>query len=299
MEESYNELKAGIKKLAVLQNRLFWETELHGTRHVLPLEGRDIAAVFYPGEPEDPVLFCCYGGGFIMGSAANDDACWAEVRRKLGVNLFSLNYRKAPEHPFPEPLYDVYDSIAFLEAHLADYGIRSQDFSVFGFSAGGNLAATVCLLDAQRGGKLKLRRQILNYPYLDLVTSPKAKGHPESERMIYTLFPEYYCAQHDPAESLISPVYASEEQLGRLPRAIVCLGERDPLHAEGARYVAKLRAAGTEVACIVAADMPHGYTEVAFQEPGPYLSARDIEQLRDGSIGRAKDESLAFIKAHF
>ncbi|MCR5136129.1 MAG: alpha/beta hydrolase [Oscillospiraceae bacterium] len=292
MDKRYNELKAGMKELAVLQNRLFWEVDLHGTRHVLPLEGRDLAVVFYPGKPEDPVVFGCYGGGFIMGSAANDDACWAELRETLGVNLFSINYRKAPEHPFPEPLYDVYDSIAFLEAHLGDFEIRSLDYSVLGFSAGGNLAAAVCLLDAKRGGKLDIRRQILNYPYLDLVTSPKAKGHPESERMIYTLFPEYYCASQNPADSLISPVYAVEEILKKLPRAIVCLGERDPLHAEGARYVAKLRAAGIEVACMVTEDMPHGYLEVAFQQPAPISHRRTPHSCWMGASERLKMRAL-------
>ena len=299
MNESYEELKAGMRELAVLQNRLFWESDLQGERHVLPLEGREIAVVFYPGQPEDPLLFCCYGGGFIMGSAANDDSCWAEVRETLGVNLFSINYHKAPEHPFPAPLYDVYDSIAYLEEHRGDFGVKSEDYSVFGFSAGGNLAAAVCLLDRQRGGLLKLRRQILNYPYLDLATSPKVKGHPEGERMIYTLFPEYYCGARNPADSLISPVYAVEKSLEKLPRAIVCLAESDPLHAEGARYVSKLRAAGVEVACMVAEDMPHGYTETAFQQPGPYLSPKATRQLLDGSIGKAKDASLAFIKEHF
>ena len=299
MNESCQELKAGMKELAVLQNRLFWESELHGTRHVLPLAGREIAVVFYPGAPTDPVLFCCYGGGFIMGSAANDDACWAQLSERLGVNLFSINYRKAPEHPFPEPLYDVYDSIEYLEVHLEDFGVSSYDYSVFGFSAGGNLAAAVCLLDAQRGGALKLKRQILCYPYLDLASSPKSKGHPESERMIYTLFPEWYCADHDPREALISPVYAVEKCLRDLPRAIVCLGGSDPLHAEGARYVSRLTAAGTEVACHVAADMPHGYIETAFQQPGPYLSEKATAQLLDGSIEKAKDESIAFMKEQF
>ncbi len=299
MDFTYEGLKQGMKELAVLQNSLFWESPLHGERHILPQEGRELAVVFYPGQPTDPVLFCCYGGGFIMGSAANDDACWTELQQKLGVNLFSINYRKAPEHPFPEPLLDVYDSIAYLEAHLPDFNIQSDDFSVFGFSAGGNLAAAVCLLDAQRGGQLKLKRQILNYPYLDLATSPKAKGHPDSERMIYTLFPEYYCGSQDPAEAMISPIYAVEESLKKLPRAIVCLAESDPLHAEGARYVSKLRAAGIEVACHTGIDMPHGYMEVAFQQPGPYLAPRATEQLLDGSIEIEKNKSIAFIKENF
>lgn len=299
MEYTFEGLKQGMRELAALQNRLFWDAPLKGERHVLPLEGRDIAVVFYQGQPTDPVLFCCYGGGFIMGSAANDDSCWAQLRDKLSVNLFSINYRKAPEHPFPEPLYDVYDSITYLETHLSDFGIQSQDFSVFGFSAGGNLAAAVCLLDAKRGAHLNLKRQILCYPYLDLVTSPRSKGHAESERMIYSLFPEWYCADHDPQEALISPVYAVEESLRQLPRVLMCIAESDPLHAEDARYAAKLRAAGVEVACQIAMDMPHGYIETAFQEPGPYLSEKATAQLLSGIIGREKDRSFDFIKKNF
>lgn len=299
MGSAYEELKAGMRELAVIQERQFWEDTIHGTRHILPLEGREIPVVIYGQEPDAPVLFCCYGGGFIMGSAVNDDACWDEVQRKLGVTLVSIAYRKAPEHPFPYALYDVYDSIAYMESHLAEFGIHSQDWSVYGFSAGGNLAAAVCLLDAQRGGRLGLKRQILNYPYLDLATSPKAKGHPEDERLIYTLFPEYYCGGQDPCNPLISPVYAEEGMLKNLPRAIVSLGESDPLHAEGARYICKLRAAGIQVDCITAADMPHGYVEIAFQQPGPYLAPKATEQLLNGQIEIEKNKTIDFVKEHF
>lgn len=299
MDSAYEELKASMKELAVLQNRQFWEAPIHGVRHTLPLEGREIPVVIYGHDPDAPVLFCCYGGGFIMGSAVNDDACWTELQQKLGVTLVSIAYRKAPDHPFPCALYDVYDSIAYMENHRAEFGINSEDFSVYGFSAGGNLAAAVCLLDARRGNKLRLRRQILNYPYIDLATTPKEKGHAESERMIYTLFPEYYCGGKDPTDPLISPMYAGEEMLKGLPRAIVSLGEGDPLHAEGARYVCKLRAAGIPVDCITAADMPHGYVEVAFQQPGPYLAPKATEQLLSGQIETEKNKTIDFIKEHF
>lgn len=298
MDPAYEELKAGMRELAVIQERQFWEQPIHGVRHVLPLEGREIPTVVYAGGPKAPVLFCCYGGGFIMGHAVNDDACWTELRERLGVTLISVAYRKAPEHPFPCALYDVYDSIAYVQAHAAAFGIEGDDWSVYGFSAGGNLAASVCLLDAQRGNRLRLRRQILNYPYIDLATSPKEKGHPESERMIYSLFPEYYCGERDPRDPLISPVYAGEELLAKTPRAIVSLGESDPLHAEGARYVCKLRAAGVHVDCITAADMPHGYVEVAYQQPGPYLAPRATEQLLSGEIEKEKNRTFDFIREH-
>ncbi len=299
MTSAYEELKAGMRELAVIQDLQLREQPIRGQRYVLPLDGREIMVICYPGQPEDPVMFCCYGGGFIMGSAVNDDTCWVELQEKMGVTVISIAYRKAPNHPFPDALYDVYDSIDYIQSHSEDFGIRTDDWSVFGFSAGGNLAATVCLLDAQRGGKLKLRRQILNYPYVDLATGPKDKGHPESERLIYTLFPEYYCGEKDPHNPLISPVYAAEESLKILPRAIVLLGERDPLLAEGVRYAAKLSAAGVPVDSLIAREMPHGFMEVPFQEPGFYLTQKDREQLADGSMAAEKDRAIEFIKMHF
>lgn len=299
MDYTYDELKAGMRELAVAQNKEFQTLKIHGERRVLSLEGREIAVILYPGKASSPVVFGCYGGGFIMGSAANNDACWAELREKLDVTLISINYRKAPDHPFPCALYDVYDCIAYVQTHPAEFGIASDDYSVCGFSAGGNLAAAVCLLDARRGNQLKLRRQILNYPYLDLASSPKVKGHPKSEWMMYSLFPEYYCADHNPSDTLISPIYAVEDQLCRLPRAIVCMAESDPLHAEGARYVAKLRAAGVPVDCQIAMDMPHGYLEMAFEQPGPYHTPKQLEQLKNGSIEKEKNKSFDFIKEHF
>lgn len=299
MTSAYEGLKAGMRELAVIQDQQLRDQPIRGQRHVLPLNGRDIMVICYPGKPEDPVLFCCYGGGFIMGSAVNDDACWVELQEKLGVTVVSIAYRKAPNHPFPNALYDVYDSIEYIQSHREDFGIHTDDWSVYGFSAGGNLAAAVCLLDTQRGGKLKLRRQILNYPYVDLATSPKDKGHPESERLIYTLFPEYYCGEQDPHDPLISPVYAPEENLKLLPRAIILLGERDPLLAEGVRYVTKLRAAGVQVNSLIAKEMPHGFVEVPFQEPSPYLSPKDVEQLLDGSMEAEKNRAIDYIRMHF
>ena len=299
MTSAYEELKAGMRELAQIQERQLREKPVHGTRYVLPLEGRQLTAVFYPGAPDSPVLVCCYGGGFIMGSAVEDDDCWTELQQKLEVTLISLTYRKAPDHPFPHAVYDVYDSIEYIRSHSNEFGITSDDWSVCGFSADANLAATVCILDAQRGGKLKLRRQILNYPYLDLAVTPKDKGHPEIERLIYNLFAEYYCGEQDPYDPLISPVYAPEEALAGLPEAIVLLAEEDVLLAEGVRYACKLRAAGVPVKSRIAKEMPHGYMEIAFQEPGPYLNPRATEQLLTGEIEKEKNLTIDYIKGCF
>ncbi len=299
MDESYEELKEGIHELGLEQDRSFWELPLQGERKILPLAGRDIPAVFYLASPDAPVVCGCYGGGFVMGSAANDDDCWAELSGKLGVNLISVGYRKAPEHPYPNALLDVYDSIAYLRSHADLFGMKSEDWSVLGFSAGGNLAAAVCLLDSNRGFALHLKRQILFYPYLDLSTSPAQKGHPKEERMLYTLFAEDYCGGEDPKEEFRSPLYAREECFKGLPRAIVALAESDPLCAEGARYCCRLRSAGVRVDCFTAPDMPHGYVETAFQQPGPYLAKKATEQLLSGQMEREKNRTFDFVRESF
>lgn len=299
MEVTYEELREGMKERAVVIDRESWKLPIHGVKHILPLEGREIPVVIYSGKPNGPVLFCCFGGGFITGNSVRDDALWNELGEKLGATMVSIEYRKSPEYQFPCALWDVYDSIAYVEAHHAELGIDSEDWSVFGCCAGANLATAVCMLDIRRGNKLGIRRQILNYPYLDLATKPAMKGHPEVESMVYRLFSESYCGNWDAFDPLVSPVYAGAELLAKLPRTIITLAESDPLHAEGARYASRLRAAGVQVDCTTAADMPHGYMEGAYQEPGPYLGPKATEQRLNGSFEREKNKAFEFIKEHF
>lgn len=284
MENAHEGLKKGLEALAEAQERQAAESPDADEIVSLPLEGRSINVALYRAEPGAPVVFAFHGGGFLIGNYVVDAPLWREMSKRMGVTVVSVAYRKTPAHTFPTALYDVYDSMAYVIAHADELGICMDDVSVYGYSAGANLAAAVCLLDAQRGGKLGIRRQFLNYPYLDLATSPANKGHTVSERPVYEIFRDLYCDERDATNPLVSPIYADEELLSRVPPAIIALAERDPLMAEGARYACKLRAVGVPVRLMVAPDMAHGYVELSFQPETPYMDEATRAQLHDGTM---------------
>ncbi|MBQ9005030.1 MAG: alpha/beta hydrolase [Atopobiaceae bacterium] len=297
MDAAYEKMKNNLKALAEQQERAAAESPDTDEIVGLPLSGRSVSVALYRADPQAPVVFACYGGGFVMGTYVLDAPLWREMGRRMGVTVVSIAYRLAPEHPFPSALHDVYDVIAYAGEHADELGICMNDVSVCGNSAGGNLAAAVCLFDAQRGGKLGIRRQFLNYPFLDLVTSPASKGHAISERAVYEVFRGEYCAASQAADPLVSPIYADEELLSLVPPAFIAVAERDPLMAEDSRYACRLRAAGVPVKFMMAFDMAHGYLEAAFQPETPYMDDTSREQLRDGTMRACALETIDFMAA--
>lgn len=299
MKQEYEGLKKGLQSLAAAQERAAAEAPDADDIATLQLEGRAINVAFYRAAPEAPVVFAFHGGGFLIGSFVADAPLFREMSSRMGVTIISVAYRKAPEHVFPTALYDCYDAMAYVIEHADELAICADDVSVYGYSAGGNLAAAVCLLDAQRGGQLGIRYQYLSYPYLDLATSPAAKGHAVGERPVYEIFRDLYCEGHDATDPLASPVYASEKLLAQMPPAIIALAERDPLMAEGARYACRLRAAGVPVKLMMASNMAHGYSELAFQAETPYMDELSRTQLRDGSMLASCLQTIDFMAAGF
>lgn len=295
----YAAYKEKMKQLCFQQEQENRSCQVSGKRYWLPLNGRKIEIICYKKRADAPLLFCAYGGGFALGACALDDTLWKTLHQELDVTVVSIGYRKAPEYPFPCALYDVYETILYIEEHSTEFDIQSQDYSVYGNSAGGNLAAAVCMMDQKLGGRLHIRRQILNYPYCDLATEPEEKGHTGEELWMYQMFVEYYCTEKEKNNPLVSLVKASAEDLKFMPRAIISLADNDPLHAEGARYVSKLRAAGIEVACHFAPEMGHGYSETFFQGVKEGISAEVRKQFEDGSLKRETFRTIEFIKENF
>ena len=140
---------------------------ISGTRYQLPLEGRTLDMAYYStGKEGDPLVIGLHGGGFLYGGSALDDELWTNVVKILDVNVASVDYRMSPEVMDYDCLYDVYDSIRYLKDHAEDFGFDKDHISVFGSSAGGNLAAAVCILAGQKK-EFTLDNQILMYPFLD------------------------------------------------------------------------------------------------------------------------------------
>lgn len=297
MDAAYERMKKNLKALAEQQQSAAAESPDADEIVSLPLEGRSVNVALFRAEPKAPVVFACYGGGFVMGTYVLDAPLWREMSRRMGVTVVSIAYRLAPEHPFPSALHDVYDAISYVGKHADELGICMDDVSVCGNSAGGNLAAAVCLLDAQRGGRLGIRRQFLNYPFLDLASSPASKGHVVPERAVYEVFRGEYCNVRKAADPLVSPVYADEELLSLVPPAFIAVAERDPLMAEDSRYACKLRSAGVPVKLMMAPDMGHGYLETAFQPESSYMDDLSRAQLRDGAMRALALQTIDFMSA--
>ena len=147
-----------------------WPDEVTTQDHRAP--GRDGAGVlvrtYRPARAPSPapVLYWVHGGGMVMGSVAqNDDMC-AAIADRLGIVVASVEYRLAPEHPYPAPLEDCYSGLAWLAGHGDELGIDLTRIAIGGASAGGGLAAGLALLARDRG-EIAVCFQLLTYPMLD------------------------------------------------------------------------------------------------------------------------------------
>ena len=272
-----------------------------GTRHTLPLEGRDIDMVYYPAAREKaPLLMCFHGGGFLFGGCALDDFVWNAMRNQLDVNIASIDYRKTPEHMFPAPIEDAYDSAIYLKAHAEEFGFDPEHISVCGNSAGANISAAVCLMAKEKGG-IRFDYQILNYPYVDAATDPADKPLGSLDDALMYVFNELYVKPEDTKNIYCSPAFATKEQLTGLPTAIIYTADNDSLKAEGLKFAEQLKEAGVTVYCGTAEGMPHGYFEYGFGTAmGQDFLADSIKaQIADGSIAKAAQKALDFIGEHY
>jgi acetyl esterase len=203
-----------------------------------------------------------HGGGFILMYAEADEVINLYLREKTGMKIISIDYPKAPEHPFPIPSEAIYETIRWYVAHAAEYGIDTQRIGIGGHSAGANLATVACMMAKERGD-LSFCFQLLDYPPLDLATDAYLKPLPKGciSPRIATLFNACYVVESRQAEDpRVSPIFAMPEQLSGLPPALLILAGRDSLHDEGVRYAAMLKQAGVPVVLHDFPNAAHGFT---------------------------------------
>lgn len=203
--------------------------------------------IYRPAGPEPhPAHLFLHGGGWIGGSIHDtyiDTAC---RERCAGADcvVLAVNYRKAPEHPFPIPLNDCHAALTWLVDHAAELGVRSDMITVGGQSAGGNLAAALALKVRDEEGP-RLALQLLEIPALDLTLSQHSHAAlgtgygletPDIKRMVTW----YAGTDSDQVRHpYLSPLLASD--LHGLPPAHVMVAEYDPLRDDGELYVRRLQ----------------------------------------------------------
>lgn len=268
---------------------------VRGEQMMIPLADREIEIYLHRGTEEPGVvLFEFHGGGLVLGDAAKDDYLCERICRETGITVIGVNYRKAPEYPYPAAVQDAYDTVNYVQKHSNKFGIDPDRMAVMGFSAGATLA-TVTAMQAAEKKEFRLVCQILHYPYLDGVTAPASKkSYPANLPVeVMEAFTELYGNGEDPRNPYISPLYATREMLkGSAPTALF-MAERDALCEEGAAYAALLRAAGVPVITEkIVTEMHHGYMEDYFNLPCYQEQPEDILALHSPKLSQRAEMIL-------
>ncbi|SDH61948.1 flavin-containing monooxygenase [Pseudonocardia oroxyli] len=205
--------------------------------------------VYVPGETTDeprPVIVEYHGGGWIAGSVDAVDNTCRSVAERTGAIVVSVDYRLAPEHPFPAPYDDSVAALRWTYEHIAEFGGDPGSIVVMGDSAGGNLAASVAVHARDTG--IPLAGQILMYPAIDpaadTVSRQEFADGPVVSATAGDLMWGAYLAGHD-----VTPQAAPGRvaDLSGLAPALVITAEIDPLRDEGEDYARAMRAAGVPV----------------------------------------------------
>jgi acetyl esterase len=205
--------------------------------------------VYRPGRavPPVPMVVYLHGGGFVLGDLDLVDSAATRVADLAEVVVVSVDYRLAPEHPFPAGLQDCYAALQWAVAD-ADLGIDADRVGVAGESAGGGLAAAVALLARDRGGP-RLRHMCLVNPELDdRLDTPSARAFVDTPKWDRDNAVASWChylggaASGDAVPELAAPARAAD--LAGLPPAFVSVSEFDPLRDEAISYAHRLIQAG-------------------------------------------------------
>lgn len=197
-----------------------------------------------------PGIIHIHGGGFVIGNLDSELGSCVALCRVLGVVVVSVDYRLAPETPYPGPLEDCYAALQWVSNNGAQLNIDPSRLAVFGQSAGGGLAAASCLLSRDRGGP-KICFQFLGIPELDdrLQTSSMQRfvDTPMWNRPNAELSWDFYLGDQFQRGADDVPYHAAParaEDLSGLPPAYISTMEFDPLRDEGVEYALKLMRAG-------------------------------------------------------
>lgn len=233
-----------------------------------------------------PALLWIHGGGYVLGSVERDDLLAKHLARVGQCVVASVEYRLAPEHPFPAPVEDCYAALKWLSAHSAELGVNQSRIAIGGASAGGGLAAGLALLTRDRA-EVELAFQLLIYPMIDdRNIDPASETAPdtfvwtrENNRMGWRAY-----LGREPGGTDVSPYAAAARatNLKGLPPAYIPVGDLDLFLDENITYAQRLLAAGVPTELHVYPGAFHGFNGFV---PGAEVSRR-FNTDRDNALKR-------------
>ncbi|MFJ6573955.1 alpha/beta hydrolase [Streptomyces sp. NPDC091292] len=218
--------------------------------------------------PASAALLWIHGGGFVIGNAAMDAAHNADVAR-LGITVVAVDYRLAPEHPFPAPLDDCLQAWLWIHQHADDLGVDPKRVALGGSSAGGGLAA--CLAQRLHAcGHPEPAAMWLSAPMLDDCTAARreldaVRHRIWSNRHNHIGWRSYLNAAPGTSTVPEFSVPARREDLSGSAPTWIGVGDLDLFHDEDLAYAERLRAAGADVTVDITPGAPHGFESWAFR----------------------------------
>ncbi|MEH6517702.1 MAG: alpha/beta hydrolase [Halioglobus sp.] len=218
------------------------------SRHhrVITIDGNNIALqISVPDSPADHQagLIWLHGGGYIMGDADDDFA--PAIAEACGCTVFSVDYRVAPEHPFPAGCDDGYNALNWVSANASEFGLNPDRLAIGGVSAGAGLAAGVCLMSRDRGG-VQPAFQLLLYPMLDnlhATASGQIENHPVWNRQTSFNAWEMYLDGNPGSEASPYAAPSRAKDLSGLPTTYITVGTQDLFRDENIEYAQRLMVA--------------------------------------------------------
>lgn len=242
------------------------------------------ASLYRPRVRSKALVLFLHGGGFVLGSRKAYDAPAHLIAARAGVNVLSIEYRLAPEAPFPAAVDDACEAWRFAVDHCADWGVDPARIVLLGDSAGANLCAV--LANQLQDEELRPRMQVLMYPVVDAVgvygSRVEFADNPALSAKQIDWLSELYVAQAgDRSDPRVSPILA--EDLSRVPATLITVAGFDPLRDEAIAYAARLRDCGVPTRLLREGGLVHGYISMTQISP----AARDAVDRVAAAISHA------------
>ncbi len=246
-------------------------------RQVPGPDGQVFVRLYQPTERPDtlPALLWIHGGGYVLGSVEWDDLLASHLAKTAQCVVASVEYRLAPEHPFPAPVEDCYAALKWLATHTGELGVTPSRIAIGGASAGGGLAAGLALLTRDRA-EVELAFQLLIYPMIDdRNVAPASATRPDT--FVWTrennLMGWHAYLGREPGGADVSPYAAAAraDDLAGLPPAYIPVGDLDLFLDENIEYAQRLLAAGVPTELHVYPGGYHGFNSLA---PGAEVAQR-------------------------
>lgn len=258
-------------------------------RQIIGTEAEITVRIYTPSvEGLKPAIVFFHGGGFIGGSLKTVENPCKGLAEKAGAVVISVDYRLAPEHPFPAGLNDCWDTVVWVHEHAEQLEVNRDWIAVAGDSAGGNLSAVCSIIDREKGTDY-IKYQALIYPTVcmaavnpyfswsidqytiseqaELMTGIVMGLAPKEHNAILNL---YVQSKVDAQHPHVSPIFY--EHVDQLPTTLIVTAEYDGLKIEGKAYAARLAAAGVDTTYICYKGMDHAFMD----KYGLYPQAEDL-----------------------